>query len=211
MDTDLGFRTRLIRVGAWTLFPASFIGMAVGYSRGMQAGYGSAVSVVLGLCAVVALEIVLSGVALVISEAGGWVAARLSHPNSVAHRFDHSGARALIAHGEIEKGVLAFEAAVATYPEDPVPYTALARIHRDHLGQSDAALRWFRKARDLGKLSTGETKVVMREILELARKQLDNPLVVAPDLALHAHRFEGTDEAEWVRRELAELKAAIRD
>ena len=163
MDTDLGFRTRLIQVGAWTLFPAVFIGMAVGYSRGTQAGYGAAVSIVLGLCAVVALEVFLSGVALLITEAGGWVTARLSHPNSVAYRFDHSGARALIAHGEIEKGVLAFEAAVATYHEDPVPYTELARIHRDHLGQSDAALRWFRKARDLGKLSVGETKVVMRE------------------------------------------------
>ena len=199
---DIGFRSRLFHAAGWSLFPGIFTGAAVGYSRG---------SIMLGLSVMLAISVVVSGVALLISEGGGWFARRVSHPISIPYRFDHSGARALITRGEIEGGVQAFEEAAATSPEDPVPYIEFARVHRDHLGKHDSALLWFRRARDTGKLSTGEARVVMREILELARKHLDNPLRVAPDLAKHSHQFEGTDEAEWAVRELAEMKAALRD
>jgi hypothetical protein len=208
-NLDLASRARVVQAVSWSLFPGIGMGLALGFLGGMKGGLGLGASILLALFSAFLFTAASATVALLIAEGGGWMAARWSHPNSVPYRYDHSGARALIARGEIEKGVLAFQAAIAAHPQDAVPYTELARIHRDQLGQPEAALQWFRKARDLGKPTPGETAILMREILELARKHLHNPLRVAPDLAWYGQRLEGTSEAAWARRELAELKATI--
>lgn len=207
---DIGFRSRLMVALAWSAFPGVFLGMALGIAYARSHGWAGSTGLALGAVLVVAFTALFATVALLIAESGGWAAGRMAHPTGVPYRFDHSAARALLVRGQVDEAAAAFEAAVVTHPTDPAPRLELARLHRDLRGQPDVALRWFRRAREAEQLTTGEARVVMREILELARKQLGDPMRAAPDLALHAERWAGSDEGEWAARELAELKAEMK-
>ena len=209
-DRDSAFAARVLHALSGSLFPSLVFGMLLGYKGAAASGYGPAASIGFGLLAVVVMTLALALLALGISELAGRATSAMAHPRGVPYRFNHSGAQALLAQGRVDDAVFAFQMAIDTHAGDPAPLLALARIHRDHLGQHDVALRYFRQARDLPATSAAETGVLLREMLSLALEHLDDPLRVAPDLARHAERFRGTDEAAWAERELAELKAGLR-
>lgn len=206
---DSNRRIRRLRSAVFAI-PGAFIGFLGGfYAATTIAGPGAALYPVLGA---------LAGGALVyfvvtwISETAGGAAAVIYNPSgsSVPYERQHSYAASLAARGDYEDAVVAYELAVAEHPGQPEPYLRLARLLRDELGRYEDAARWFRRVRTETVLPAGRDVLVSRELIELYRTRLDEPLKAAPELARLAERYEGTPDGEWAARELAEVKEAIR-
>lgn len=197
-DHDAAARTRFLKVAAWSLFPAVFMGGAVSLKAGALAGVGAFVLVAL----------VAGGGSLIVAELAAAAAGRLLHPSGGRRRPEYSGPASLAARGLLREAVSAYEAASHEFPDDPVPCLEAARIRAGPLGDTEGALRWFRHARARG-IPRGEARVVIREMVEAAERG-GNGLLAAPDLARYADERDGTAEGAWARERLAALKAGLR-
>ncbi len=200
-ERDLARTARWTKAFAWAAFPALFIGGFLTVSFGWP-GVVAGLGILLGA----------GGFATFMSEAAGAASRGMLEPGigrSVAP--SSSRAEALEARGEFREAAVAWEVSVLERPDHPEPALRLARLHRDHLGDLDAAMRWFRRAIEIAG-TTGDVRVVMREFVEAARKAEPSGRGAATLLARYRDaQGEETPEGEWATRELAAIKAAMRE
>lgn len=194
----------------------ALLGSVPGFAIGGMLGYylrqtGSpmwlAVLSAVGCAAVVPLG------ALFITGRAGALASRLHAPSgrSTPPRKEHSYAESLVARGEHEEAVTAFELAVVEDPADPTPYLRIARIYRDHLDRPDDAVRWFRRALSESSASAGVATLARKELVELYIHRTGQPARAAPELARMAEELTGTADGAWAARTLREVKERMRD
>jgi tetratricopeptide (TPR) repeat protein len=130
---------------------------------------------------------------------------------STPHRAEYSQAQALAARGRYRDAVAAYEIAAAESGGDPVPYVEIARIHRDRLADYETAAAWFRRARRDATLGPGLELLVTQELIELYTKRLGQPQRAIPELARIPRLVPGTPQAQAAERQLASLRAVMRD
>lgn len=208
-DVDSGARARRL----WGLIGAG-AGSIIGFWAGLFVllKYGGPLAILYPFVgALVAGALAYAGVSAIVAAAGG-AAGTLYNPSgaSVPYKRQYSYPASLAARGEHEDALVAYELAVAENPGDPEPYLRIARLLRDELGRYEDAARWFRKVRTETVLAEGQEILVSRELIELYRTRLDEPLKATPELARLAERYAGTPDGEWAARELAEAKEEIR-
>lgn len=198
-DVDAVARAEKFRVLAWSLFA----GLPMGAAAGLMMGH-----VLLGMVlAPVAIWIVV----MVLTGTAGKSAVFLgvSSGSSTPKRKGYSRAEALAVRGEFEAAINAYQVAIMEAPEDGEPYLRVARIYRDHLWDTDKALRWFRRATDEAVLPGGLEVLARREMAEFFIHQLGEPQRAAPELARLADAFPETPDGEWAQQELARIKVAM--
>lgn len=149
---------------------------------------------------------------LVLRVAVGTVAAYADPSGATTpHRAEYSQAQALAAQGRYADAVAAYELAAAESAGDPTPYVAIARIQRDHLGDYELAAAWFRRARRDARLDAGLELLVAQELIELYTKRMGQPQRAIPELARIPRLLPGSAQASAAEREIATLRAALRD
>ena len=197
-DVDAARRARFLKAFAWALFPAVFLG---GFLW-MQFD---------GLAGPIAFFAILFGVAgwgLFWSEGIGGAAHMMLHPSATKRDIGNSRAGALLAQGDAQAAADAWEMTAAEHPQAPGPPAQVARVYRDHLGDPESAVRWFRKSVELAGMDAS-VRVTMRELVESARKVDGVGRSATPILARYAAHTEGTPEGEWAASELAAIKSAM--
>jgi tetratricopeptide (TPR) repeat protein len=203
---DVAGQARFLQAFGWLSVPGLVFGGLIGYVL------GGAVGMVLGAFLGIALVGgVGAGLIVMVTERVGGMARVLYNPSgeSTPHRREYSYAKSLVARGACEEAVEAYRAAISEDPRDPAPYVAIARILRDELGRPADAAAWFRRARAEAQLDAGTGVLVARELIELYRTKLGEPLRAAPELARLAETAPDTPDGRWAAAELAELKRSI--
>ncbi len=186
--------------------PGFVIGAALGlflHQKGSPVWVG--VLCALGFAAAVPL------VTLFITGRAGALASKLHAPSgrTTPPKKQYSYAESLVARGDYEAGVTAFELAVAEDPRDAAPYLRIARVYRDHLDRPDDAARWFRRALAESAPPPGIAALARRELVELYVHRMGQPGRAAPELARMAEEMAGTPDGAWAARTLLEVKARL--
>lgn len=198
-DVDRHAQALRVRIALWSLPGAILGGLA-----GLLAGHPFLGAAIGGGLVFVFVSFVVGG--------SGRAAGTLHNPSgrSTPHEREYSAAESLVVRGRYPEAVAAFEAHVAEFPDDPVPYLRLARIHRDHLDDQEAAAGWFKRALRDARPGPGQELLARRELIELYLNRSGEPQRAAPDLARLAEERPDTPEGQWAARELADLKERIR-
>lgn len=162
------------------------------------------------LCALAGATAVPAG-ALFLTGRAGAAASTLHAPSGRATppKKEYSYAESLVASGQYEEAVTAFELAVAEDAADPMPYLRVARIYRDYLDRPGDAARWFRRALGQSVIPPGLATLARRELIELYSQRMGEPARAAPELARMAEEMAGTPDGEWAARELEQVKARM--
>lgn len=188
-----------MRVMAWAAFPAVFIGLVLIPMIGVWAPVVA-----------VLIFVLVAGFALGITEGAGSVASTWLHPAAGGRGVTNSRAEALLAQGRWQDAVDEWEMTAQENPDDPTASSAVARIHRDHLSNPDQAVIWFKKAFAAAGSDPG-ARVLLRELVEVARRLPDQGATAAPVLARYADANQENSEGTWASEELARIKEVIRD
>jgi hypothetical protein len=162
------------------------------------------------LCALAGATAVPVGTLFLTGRAGA-AASKLHAPSgrTTPPKKEYSYAESLVARGEHEEAVTAFELAVAQDAADPTPYLRVARIYRDHLDRPVDAARWFRRALGESAMPSGLAILARRELVELYVHRMGEPARAAPELARMAEELAGTPDGAWAARELEDVKARV--
>jgi hypothetical protein len=129
--------------------------------------------------------------------------------STTPHRPEYSAPRALAAQGRYREAAAAWELAAAESDGDPEPYLALARLHRDQLGDREAAAGWFRRARQDARLGPGQDLLVTQELIELYIHRLRQPRRAIPELARLRERYHDTPAGRAAEEELRRLREQL--
>jgi hypothetical protein len=149
--------------------------------------------------------------ALYLAERGGRIGASLYRPSgsSTPAVREYSYADSLVARGQHEQAVVAYEELARQHPADPEPRLREARVLRDHLREYERAVIVFRQL--LNPHTKPEVElVVLREIVEIHLHKLRQPERALPYLARLGEKFHGTSTAEWARGEARAIKAEMK-
>ncbi len=189
-----------LKIALWSL-----VGVALGGLGGFVGGHPFVGALVGG----VAMYMMVQGLV----GASGAAGSRIHAPSgaSTPHAREHSRAESLVVRGHYREAVEVFEAAIAEDPGDPTPYLRIARVHRDHLDELEAAAGWFRRALRDADLTPGRAAVARRELVELYVHRMGEEARAAPELARMAEELAGTEDGEWAARELARIKESMRE
>lgn len=189
-----------LKIALWSL-----VGVGLGLMAGLMAGH----PFVGALSGGVVMYLVVQGL---VGSAGA-AAGTLHAPSgsNTPHAREHSHAESLVVRGYYREAVEVFEKAIAEEPADPTPYLRVARIQRDDLGDLEAAARWFRRALREPELTPGREALARRELVELYVHRMGEAARATPELARMAEELAGTEDGEWAARELARIKAAMRE
>lgn len=205
---DAASRGRFLLAFGWLAMAGLFWGGLIGFLAwgGMGAMLG-------GLAGIVVLGVGGGGVVHLLTDRLGGLGRVLYNPSgsSTPREEEYSYARSLVARGEPEEGIRAYEEHVARSPEKPAPYLAIARILEEELARYEDAARWLRRARRSAELTPGQEILVGRRLIEIYRYKLGEPRRAAPELARLAEGFPETREGEWAARELEELRRETDD
>jgi hypothetical protein len=127
---------------------------------------GSPLLSVLGAVAAIALVYFVSGA---LADLGADAARGVLLPSgrSTPSRHGFSQADAAIMRRRYAEAATLLETASMDDPDDPEAYLRLARLHRDHLHDSQRAREWFQHARATRRLSSGEQRRVDDEMAAL--------------------------------------------
>jgi len=198
-DVDAGHRAQRLRIWVWSLAA----GLPFGGGVGLLLGH-LLVGLFLGPFVIFTIVVALTGYA-------GKGASVLYMPSGATtpRRREYSRAKALEIRGDHERAIRAYEEGILDRPEDAEPYLSIARIFRDHLGDMDAAVGWFRRAQREARPTTGEAIRIHRELAELLLYRRKEPRKAAPELARLAEGFPGTEDGRWAARELAAIKEEL--
>ena len=205
-DKDAGERGILLHAAVAGIAGA-VVGTALGFFLLLERG---APGWLVPVCALLGAAFV-AGSVLLLTNAAGSAASVLHAPSSGAppRKSEHSRAEAMAAAGRYEEAITEFELAVAEDPSDPTPYLRIARIHRDHLGRLEDAVRWFRRALRESQAPRGTAILARKELIELFTHRMGAPERALPELARMAAELAGSPEAEWAASELREIKARL--
>jgi hypothetical protein len=123
----------------------------------------------------------------------------------------YSLAQSYVARGRYEEAAAEYKRCAEAYPEDAEPPLRLARLYRDELERHEDAILWFKRTCAVPAVPPGTDMMAMRELIEVYTHRLRTPEAALPHLArLHA-RHPNTPAGEWAKRELADLKARMRE
>ena len=204
-DVDASERVLRLRAAAYGLF-----GAALGGAVALALADRGAPRWLVVLCPVLGW-LVVTLLTLLLTGSAGRIASTLYAPSSGAlpRKKEHSHAESLVATGRYEEAVSAFELAVAEDPSDPTPYLRIARIHRDHLGEYEEAVRWFRRTLRESSAPRGTAMLARKELIELFTHRMGTPERALPELARMAEESAGSPEGGWAATELREIKARL--
>ncbi len=206
-DVDLAGRARFAQAFGWLAFPGMFFGALIGYAVS-----GSVGAVLLGgFLGIALMGGVGGGLIFALTDRLGGLAGTLYNPSGrgTPHKREYSYPKSLAARGAHQEAVDAYRAVIAEDPRDPTPYIAIARLLRDEMGEAGEAAGWLRRTRTEAELDRGTAILVTRELVELYRTKLGEPLRAAPELARLAETAPDTPDGRWAAAELAELKRMI--
>ena len=127
------------------------------------------------------------------------------------HKSDYSRPESLAVSGHHEQAIVAYEAVLSEFPEDPEPYIRIARMYRDELDRLDEAVKWFRRTRVDAKLDTARELAVTQELVDIYLHRMNTPNKAIPELARTVERFPGTPFAQWAEQQLVELRQRMRE
>jgi tetratricopeptide (TPR) repeat protein len=152
--------------------------------------------------------LLIFSVAMGVSVVAGKGAGTLYMPSgsSTPRKKEYSRAQSLVARGEYEDAIRAFEVEILDFPLEPEPYLRIARLCRDQLKDHDQALAWFRRATREAELSGGQEIRTRREIAEIFLHHRKEPRKAAPELARLVEAYPNTPDGEWAAMELAQIK-----
>ena len=206
-DVDAFDRVVRFRVLSWSLVGA-FLGLLLG---AFLTATGSPPWII-AVTMAVGWAVSYFGV-LAILEGAGRAGSTLYAPSgrSTPRKREYSLAESLVARGDAEGAVRAFEDAIAEDPSDPLPYLRIARLHRDQLQDPEAAVRWFKRTLAEAEVPPGIALLARKEMVELFTGRLDQPRRAAPILARIAEESAGSAEGAWAAAELARIKEAMRE
>lgn len=204
-DVDVAGRAQKLHALGWALFAGVPLGGVAGYAFGGLLLGSGLLGAVLGLFLG---PLLIWGVALGLAAVAGRGAGVVYSPTgtSTPRKKEYSYAESLVARGELEEAVVAYQVAATNDPGDPEPFLRIARLHRDGLEEPLEAVTWFRKALRHAQLSRGQEMRALREIAEIFLHHIGEPRKAAPELARLAERFSTTPDGEWAARELGLVK-----
>ncbi|GBD32070.1 hypothetical protein HRbin33_01032 [bacterium HR33] len=202
-ETDLAERTRRVRLAYYA---------AVGGVMGAWVGSFKFGPIGFMIGGVLGSALVYYGT-LALSEGAGALMGKIYHPSgkSTPRRPEYSDAQALVLRGLFQEAIDCYQGYAAEYSSDPEPCAAIARIYRDHLGQYQEAVSWFRRARLAQDVTAAQEILFTREIIETYISKLGEPRRAIPELARLADRFAGTREGELAKQELKRLREQLRN
>ena len=208
-DRDAVARSHVLKAVVWGGAPGLVFGLVVAVDMaGRVSGVWVVPAFLLGLLGVPVLVV---GFALLATAGAGRAAGTLHFPGGRMGppRRPYSMAEALALQGRPEQAAAMYELFVGEHPREPEAYLRLARLSRDALDRPEEAARWFRLARERCALGEGQERLVARELVELYRGRLGDPVRAAPELARLAERLGDTPEGARAREELADAKRLI--
>lgn len=208
-DTD-SVRTaqRILALGyaGWLGILGMFVGFAIAYMNGGNVFLYVLAGLVIGTALAMFIGLYFAGGA-------GSAASTVYMPSgkSVPPVRQYSLADSLIARERFDDAVAELTRCAAQYPADAEPRVRLARLHRDRLHDHERAIHWFRQTLAVSALDPGVEIGVTRELIEVYTHRLRTPVRALPDLARLAQRHPASPAGEWARREMAEIKSAMRE
>ena len=129
--------------------------------------------------------------------------------DSTPYKREYSYEKSLVARGQYEQALAAFELAAIEFPDDPDPYFEAARLCKNDLDRPEDAITWYRRARSDANLSHGQEFLAMQEIVELYVRKLKNPRRAIPELAMLADRFPDEPAGQAAKKELVEIREML--
>lgn len=194
-DVDSVARAYRIKAFGWSLF-ALFPGLVLGSLPVALGGFALAWLGSLALAE------------LVSRTSGGLY---FASGNSTRSSRQYSLAESLIVRGRFDEAMNHLEAECAQHTDDPTPALMLARLLRDRCDRPLDAVKWFRTAIERSAGDDAGTIAASRELIEVYMRVLRTPRPAMPWLARLASQHAGTATGEWARRELADIKAELRE
>lgn len=204
-DRDTGGDGQRFHLIAWSIV-AGVAGGAVGSMVGRMTG-GSGADVLIGAM-IGGIGVYVAGGA--ISAGSARVAGAFLAPSgrTTPGAPEFSLAESLAARGMISESVAEYRRHAAERPADPAPCVRLARLHRDHLSDGEAAARWLVEARKRSADGAPELLVV-NELVELYERRMKQPERALPELARFAHKHAGTPAGDRAGKELARIRRQL--
>ena len=198
-DVDAGERAQRLRAWVWSVAAGLPLGGAVGLMLG---------NLLIGL---LVGPLVIYGVVAAITAFAGRGASTLYMPSgsTTPRKKEYSRAQALEIRGDFSGAIRAYEAEILDDPDTAEPYLRIARLLRDELKDTEAAVGWFRRVQREARPRAGEALRAHRELAEIFLYALREPRRAAPELARLAETYPHTPDGEWAARELAEIKAEM--
>lgn len=205
-SADVAFRIKAFAIAGWL----GILGMFVGMLMSIRFGFNPLIAVPLGFIIGTATA---GSVALVVAGTFGGIGSRLYMPGggSMPPARQYSLGDSLVARGRYVEAAAEFERAAAKYPHDPIPCLRLARLLRDSLERPEDSVRWLRQAITRRECDAAAQALAIREIVEVFSNRLQQPERALPDLARLADAQAGTPAGEWARREMADIRQAMRE
>lgn len=190
---------------------SGFLGAFMGVWLGMFLGarYQSGLGIMLLCTAVGAAMGCLIPLALV--RGAGRAGSVLYAPSgrSTPRRREYSLADSYAARGLYLEAIAEFEKAIAEDPADSVPYLRVARLRRDRMGDDEGAAQWMKRALADPTMPSGQRLLVLRELVELYQVRMKQPEKATPLLARIAEEAAGTQEGDWARATLVQIKTQM--
>ena len=123
---------------------------------------------------------------------------------------DYSHPEALEIRGDLEGAAEIYKEAISRNRRHPLAYLQLASL-QTRAGLHEEAIDILRRALGVARFSSLGEALAVREIHEISLTHLGDPARAAPDLARYLERQPEGEHGEWARRELAYIKARIRE
>lgn len=204
-SADMAYRLKAFGLAAWL----GILGMFVGMLMSIRFGFNPLIAVTLGF---ITGTVIAGSVALVVAGAFGGISSRLYMPggSSTPPARQYSLGDSLTARGRYAEAAAEFERAAAKYPHDPIPCLRLARLLRDSLERPEESIRWLRQAVARRDCDAAAQALAIREVVEVFTNRLQQPERALPDLARLAETHAGTPAGDWARREMADIRRAMR-
>jgi tetratricopeptide (TPR) repeat protein len=206
-DFDSGERAQRLLLITWSLI-GGMIGAFMGSLGAATGRFPIAVGVGGGLVIGATLVFVLASV---VGGAAGKGMGSVLNPSGRSTRgsSELSLAESLVVRGRYGDAAAEYRRQAELAPADAEPRLRLARLYRDRLDDPELAVQWFRLARDAA-TDTALELLAVRELVDLFENRFASPGRALPELARYVELRSDAAGAEWAHREMARLRATIR-
>jgi tetratricopeptide (TPR) repeat protein len=213
-DTDLAEQMFRFKTATWSFAGGgSLFGLGFGFRAALKYPDRPALTAIAGIAGFLFGGLITYFGVRLFSERAGGGAASLYFPGGGTTPGDrqYSLAQSYVARGLYDRAAIEYEKNANMYPQDAEPCMRLARLMRDELQRYDDAIGWFKRAASIPGVSPGTEMMALREMIEVYTHRLRNPSAAAPHMARLAARHPNTAAGDWAKRELAQMKAQMRE
>lgn len=116
-------------------------------------------------------------------------------------------ARSLLAQGAYEESIAAFRTAAAAEPGNRLPWVEMAKIHKDHLHQPEAAVQTLREALEQHEWQVNDAAYLLFRLAELYDECLGDRASAIAIMQQVVDQCAGTRHSANARHKLAEWHA----